>query len=246
MILDVAIRLLLAPILGVQAMNVRKRALHLPEASGARRGTLGAGPVLRLLIVGDSSAAGVGVQTQTAALAGQLSAKLATAFTVHWQLHAKTGATTASTCASLRESQPDPADIIVTALGVNDVTHAVPRPLWLRRQRDLRRLLLEQTGARQIYVTGIPPLGHFPLLPNPLRWLLGRTAHQFDHALAMELAREATATHVAQPTVLNAAHMAADGFHPGPEIYGEWANVMARRIISDWPLTRLKSAPRAS
>lgn len=235
MILDVAAKLVLAPVLGVQAIKVRNRALHLPEASGAREGAIGSGPPLRLLIVGDSSAAGVGVPTQSLALSGQLAAALASRFSVQWHLHAKTGATTASTLRSLDTRTLQPADIVVTALGVNDVTHAVPCSLWLRRQHNLRALLRERTGAKRLYVTGLPPLGLFPLLPDPLRWVLGRTATRFDRALSRSLAGEEDCVHVPQPTDLNTNHMAADGFHPGPEIYALWANEMASRIITDWP-----------
>ena len=51
----------------------------------------------RLLIVGDSSAAGVGVRTQAQALAGHLSRALASGARrkVHWQLVARSGITTA-------------------------------------------------------------------------------------------------------------------------------------------------------
>ncbi len=238
MILDLAVKLVLAPVLGIQALKVRNRALHLPEASGPRDGAIGSGPLIRLLIVGDSSAAGVGVATQSQALSGQLAAALASRFSVQWHLHAKTGATTASTLKSLDNSTFQPADIVVTALGVNDVTHAVPCALWLRRQRNLRALLRERTGVKRLYVTGLPPLAQFPLLPDPLRWVLGRTATRFDRALSRSLRGEEGCVHVPQPTDLNTNHMAADGFHPGPEIYALWAKEMASRIIADWPEIR--------
>ena len=49
----------------------------LPEAEGAREGRVGEGERLALLIVGDSSAVGVGVPTQEHALARHLAATLA-------------------------------------------------------------------------------------------------------------------------------------------------------------------------
>ena len=66
----------LAPILLWQGHKVRQRTLRLPEASGARAGILGQGLPLRLLLLGDSAAAGVGVSRQEEALAGQLAAQL--------------------------------------------------------------------------------------------------------------------------------------------------------------------------
>ncbi|HSN31662.1 MAG TPA: SGNH/GDSL hydrolase family protein, partial [Ideonella sp.] len=59
-----ALKLALAPLLVAQALGTRRRALRLPEAAGPREGLVGAqgdAPAFRLLLAGDSSAAGVGV-----------------------------------------------------------------------------------------------------------------------------------------------------------------------------------------
>lgn len=171
-IFDTIATLVLSPVLLVQAISLRKRALRLPEASGPRSATQGTGPLLRLLIIGDSSAAGVGAQTQDQALAGQLSTALAPYQTVHWHLIASIGATTSTTLTRLQNEALSAADVVLVVLGVNDVTRGGPKAGWLRTHAILRRLLREQTGARRLYISEIPPLGAFPLLPNPLRWLL--------------------------------------------------------------------------
>ena len=98
---DHAVRAALSPILIAQALGVRRMAQSLPEAAGPRSGQLGAGPPLRLRIIGDSSAAGVGVRTQSDALAGQVAHNLAGHFSCHWAVDAYTGATTRSTLARL-------------------------------------------------------------------------------------------------------------------------------------------------
>lgn len=66
--------LLLGPLLLWQGRRVRATALRLPEAAGPRTAE---GSALRLLIVGDSSAAGVGAAHQDEALAGRLAQALA-------------------------------------------------------------------------------------------------------------------------------------------------------------------------
>lgn len=80
---DTAARLLLSPLLAAQALWVISRALQLPEAAGPRSGVTGTGPILRLRIIGDSSAAGVGVAHQDQALAGQLASELSPHFNVN-------------------------------------------------------------------------------------------------------------------------------------------------------------------
>ncbi len=51
---------------------MRLTVLRLPEAHGERSGCCGNGNELNLLIIGDSAAAGVGVDEQSEALASQL------------------------------------------------------------------------------------------------------------------------------------------------------------------------------
>lgn len=234
-LLDGAATALLSPVLLVQALLLRKRALRLPEASGPRHGSTGNGPPLRLLIVGDSSAAGVGVAHQNDALAGQLARALGAQVTVTWQLIAGTGATTATTLARLKNDPPGRADIVLAVLGVNDVTRGGPMASWIGTHRRLRALLRQQTQAKHLYISEIPPLGGFPLLPHPLRWLLGRRATRFDTALRADLAAEPDSSYILLPDTLDPADMASDGFHPGPLIYAAWAKEIARRILSDGP-----------
>lgn len=235
-LLDVIATAVLSPVLLAQALGVRKRALRLPEATGPRTGIQGNGPPLRLLIVGDSSAAGVGAATQDAALAGQIANSLAPHRSITWHLIASSGATTPTTLARLRKETLAPCDIAIVILGVNDVTRGGPQAIWLRTHASLRDLIRTQTGARRLYISQVPPLGAFPLLPHPLRWLLGRRAHRFDAALLQALSQTPDCTHVPLPDMLEARDMAEDGFHPGPAIYAAWAKEMARRILSDGPL----------
>lgn len=235
LIFDTLATLALSPVLFFQAIILRKSALRLPEASGLRTATQGTGPRLRILIVGDSSAAGVGADNQDEALAGQLSAALAPHHTVHWDLIASTGATTPSTLSHLQRGVLKPVDVVIIVLGVNDVTRGGPKARWLRLHSALRNFLRDQTGARHLYISEIPPLGAFPLLPNPLRWVLGRRAIRFDAALRATLAMESDTTYVLLPRTLDVGDMAEDGFHPGPAIYAKWAKEIARQIISDGP-----------
>ncbi|MEH6644671.1 SGNH/GDSL hydrolase family protein [Sulfitobacter sp.] len=232
---DVLVAAVLSPVLLLQALLLRKRALRLPEATGPREGQTGQGPSLGVLIVGDSSAAGVGTDTQETALAGQLVSALAAHHTVDWQLIASTGATTPTTLKRLEEADLWAFDIVIVILGVNDVTRGGPLAGWLRCHRNLRALLRNQTGARQLYISQVPLLGAFPLLPDPLRWLLGRRALRFDAALITVLRSEPDCVYVPLPKTLNADDMAEDGFHPGPTIYAAWAKEMARRILSEGP-----------
>lgn len=178
----------------------------------------------------------MGVADQRNALAGQLAKILAQDDTVHWLLDAFTGATTRSTLARLAtHAETQPTDVIVTALGVNDVTRQVPAWQWVRQQRALRARLTALYAPRLIYVTGMAPIEHFPLLPNPLRWALARHARKIEAALALDLKGQQRVIHVPFHIAPAADLMTQDGFHPSAKLYRLWAKKMASRITSDWP-----------
>jgi len=213
-----------------QGLLVRKKATELPEAAGPRAGVVGDGTPLRVLVLGDSSAAGVGVDTQDEAIAGQLAAQLADRFQVTWMLLAKTGATTKSHTESLIEQVEGKFDAALICLGVNDVTHGVNLKAWLQQQTDLYDILEQKFGVRQIYVSGVPPVKYFPLLPQPLRWFLGRRADRFDHWLADLIDQRQNCHHIPIAFPHDTSLMASDGYHPTAGVYAQWAGWVAERI----------------
>lgn len=226
--MDRLVRILAAPVLLAQALRLRRTALILPEPKGARTGQIGSGPPLRLLILGDSSAAGVGVDHQDDALCGHLTRALSQDTCVDWQLLARTGATSAQALEML--DQAGPVDVAVIALGVNDVTRFRPTHRWLADQNALLQRLRDQHGARLIYVTPIPPMGDFPLLPNPLRWILGRHAARLQSARTTLIAQYPECQPLSFDLPMDPTLMAQDGFHPGAQAYRIWGETTAQAI----------------
>lgn len=227
---DQLLRVPLLPVLAAQALMVRRRAVQLPEPSGAREGRQGRGPRLRLLIAGDSSAAGVGAGTQEQALSGQLVKRLSRQFSVEWRLVATTGHTTGNAIEDLRRIEGQ-FDAAVTALGVNDVTRAVTCNRFKRQQAELMRLLSVDLGVRTVIVTGVPQMGRFPALPQPLAWILGRQSARLDEGLREVIASFPKARHLALHLPDDPALAAVDGYHPSPKAYRLWAEQAARMIL---------------
>jgi lysophospholipase L1-like esterase len=186
------------------------------------------------LIAGDSAAAGVGVGTQGSALSGQLVRELTGRFRVDWRLEAKTGVTTPGAIRWLSKLEDARFDVMVTSLGVNDLTRGTGTRDWLHRQRELRELARDRLGVKLLVLSGLPPMGGFPLLPQPLRWYLGRRADEFSERLREQVADEPGARFLDLRFTSDATLMAEDGFHPGPRIYREWAKRAAGIILSDW------------
>ncbi|WP_425040235.1 SGNH/GDSL hydrolase family protein [Primorskyibacter sp. S187A] len=222
--------LALLPLLVAQGLFVAARATRLPEPPGPREGRIGAGPPLSLLILGDSSAAGVGASTQDKALAGQLTTALARDFTVHWRLTARSGATTRSTLSEMARAPVFPCDVAVVALGVNDVKNGMPLAKWRQSYAALLVRLTKENNTQHIIACGVPPMGAFPLLPNPLRRTLGNRAAQFDRALQEICAQTPEAHHLAFDLPMTEDLVAQDGFHPSEQLYALWAVILAQHI----------------
>ena len=226
-------KLVLSPLLVAQALATRRRAPLLPEAAGERHCSVGSGKRrLRLLIVGDSSGAGVGVPTQDIALAGYLSRTLAEAAqaTVRWQLVAQSGITSAQALALVQRQRPDRADVAVVVLGVNDVIDQVPSRRAVAHRAALADWLREHAAVRHVVFAPLPPVHLFPLLPQPLRWIMGRDARRHDAAVAHWAASRDDVSHVPIAMQLDASCMAADGFHPGEPVYRVCGETLARHV----------------
>jgi len=227
---------LLAPVLVAQGARLRQRAVRLPEAAGQRSGRIAGRPEeppIRLLFVGDSSAAGVGVAHQSEALAYPCATSLhrRTGRSVEWRLLAKSGINTAEAAAMLREYALGPADAIITVLGVNDVTSQTTPAKFLADYSAVIKQLKERTGAHVGLINGLPPMNAFSAIPNPLRWYLGRYARRLDTRLCEWTATQPELRHLPLQRSTVAGTLASDGYHPGLEQYRHWAEQVAQNLL---------------
>jgi lysophospholipase L1-like esterase len=233
LVIHVAAKAVLGPLLYLQVGRLRRTVVELPAASGAREGLAGRGDTrLRLLIAGDSSAAGVGAATQDDALAGRLSQELARRVggAVAWQLVAAIGARSEDVLHLLMHARVAPADIAVIVVGVNDITKEVPLPLALRKRGEIATLVRTRLGVRHVVFPAVPEMEKFPALPQPLAWYAGRHARRNNAAQAAWAGGQAGVTHVAMDGVMDPALMADDGFHPAAALYAKVAQRLAGHI----------------
>lgn len=219
---------LLAPVLVYQGKALRGRIPRLPEAADPA-GAAGSGsPRIRLAVLGDSTAAGVGAKRHQDALAGMLAAALAaqTRREVSWRAVARSGATS-RTARDLVPGLVDGdwrPDVVVVSVGVNDLKNLRRLREW---DRDIAALLAavgDTAGGVPVIVCGMAPVGRFPALPQPMRAVLALRAHAMDHTLR----REAGDRHVpVDPRMIGNGFFAEDGFHPSSQGYRAWARQLA-------------------
>jgi lysophospholipase L1-like esterase len=229
----------LAPVIRAQANRLRRVALEMPEPPGPRTGDVGplssdAAP-LRILVAGDSSAAGVGAPTQEQALAPQLALALSKRLfrRVSWHVIAQTGLTSAGVLDLLQQSDLPQIDVAIIIVGVNDISGDVSLCRALRTRNRIAQLLRERVNAQYIIFPGLPEVERFPLLPQPLAWYGGAQARRnnlLQSRWAANPRRNDFVSHMTMTGVMHPSLMAEDGFHPSPPLYAKVAACMSMHI----------------
>ncbi len=223
-------KILLSPVLLLQGWWVRRNTPELPEPVIQPEGLVGQGSPFSLLLLGDSSAAGVGAPNAEQSLLGQLLSLLTQNHQVRYRMIAQTGKTTAEMLADLLVESPQQYDLVVTALGVNDVTSQVSLSRWRKQQIQLIKAIQEKYTPKQIIMSGLPPVGDFPALKWPLSAYMGAYADQLDALLKTLLESHEDIEFLTLRGYPEEAQAASDGFHPGPVVYRMWAENIVRAI----------------
>lgn len=228
---------LFAPLIP-QALWVRKTAARFPPADGPATGDIGQGDTtIRLLAIGDSIVAGVGAHTLCNALVGQAAASLAqaTGTRVKWTASGRSGLTSRDVARRMVPRVADtaddaPFDAILVSAGVNDVIslHHIGR--WRKDLDALLQALSSRWSGAVIAFSGLPPMNHFPALPQPLRALLGMRARHFDRELRAILDGYPQAVHIPLDFEARPGSFSDDGFHPSEQSYAEFGAMAAAAI----------------
>lgn len=221
----------LFPLLWWQGRRTRRITPRLPIAAGQPFGLAGqrdASRSLRVLGIGESPMAGVGVTHYEDSLCARFAALLAQqqACQVHWQVLAENGARLAAASGWLQQlpaSHTDTVDIILLSFGVNDTTAFAPVARYRRQMAALLQQIQTRWPAAQILISGVPKLVEFPALPTPLRQVLGYKAASLDSAVADLVAGTSQLCHVAMPVMRDKRCMASDGYHPSAMGAALWA-----------------------
>lgn len=176
----------------------------------------------RLLLIGESPMAGVGVDRFQQSFGAQLALQLnqVTGIGFRWQAIAENGARMRHL--ARLSATADAADLSVLACGVNDVLAMTSISAWLHACRTLVQQRL-QRGDRHLLICGVPAIEGFSALPLTLAATLGQRARLLNRALAF-LAQDDERTHwVETPALSDPRWLAVDGFHPSALGAAAWA-----------------------
>lgn len=229
----------LGPVLAVQGARTLARVPRLPEAGGPRSGGVGeAGEdALTVLVVGESTAVGVGVDTHEEGMAAALARRVheVSGEPVRWSVVGRNGARLRANARRRLPGVSGEFDCAVVVLGVNDTLGLTSTRRWRAEMETLLATL--RRGLRDgglVVLAGVPQLLHFPALPQPLRTVMGLHGRALDAVLAQVAAENADVVHVPTPAMEDHADLAADGFHPSARGYRQWGDLIADAALLPW------------
>jgi lysophospholipase L1-like esterase len=222
-----------------------------PHASG-RYGDEGAGdPPLRLVLLGDSSAAGLGVHRSEETPAVVIACGLAEAAgrQVDVTTVALSGAESRDLDRQVSVALETSPHVAVIMIGANDVTHRVPQRESVSALATACRRL--QEAGCEVVVGTCPDLGTVEPIPHPLRWLARRWSRQLAAAQTIAVV-EAGGRSVSLGDILGPEFAAqpsemfsSDRFHPSAAGYAAAASVLLPAVCAASGLLE-QAAPQPS
>lgn len=226
----------ISPFLYLQGRYARWRVGVLPDAAGPKTGRTGEGDAAQLLVIGESTVAGLGARTHEKALAGQFALNLSRHIgrAVEWTVVGRSGVTARAAIRELLPLVPDRRfDHILVGLGGNDVLKLSPPSRWRRDMTELLGRLREKNEDAVIFLSNCPMVCLSPALPNPLRSVLWQLSRLHNDNIS-DLTRGMERTfYYPQPAGITLEGFFADGIHPSEKGYADWAAAMMRYFVQN-------------
>jgi len=196
------------------------------------------GPAIKVALLGDSSAAGYGVERIVETPGAYLASGLAKQADrrVHLRTYAKVGAQSSDLTDQIDRALPNRPHLAVILIGANDVTHRIRPSQSLRYLAEaVRRLVAADT---KVLVGTCPDLGSVKPIPPPLKQVARSMSRRLAAAQAIVVVQEGGIA-VSLGSILGPEFAAApavlfgpDQFHPSAEGYRAVAEVLVPSALN--------------
>lgn len=222
------------PVYVWQGTRVRLRTERLVPAGGPASGSVvGEGGPLRLLVVGDSSAASVGVGATDKGLAAVLSGLIArrTGLAVEWRAAGSNSATAGQVRDFVVPNlAPEPWTHIVVSIGTNDAKNFHTMRRFKREFGGLVYALKAKWPEARIVWSPVVDMRLVPAMPGALGRILEIRAALVNR-LGTRLCLERGAVPAVRLPILDAAGFSTDGFHASESGYAYWAEHLLPFVV---------------
>lgn len=246
------------PVLYWQGRRVRKKVPKLAEATdpvGQTDPALGnANRKINVLLLGESTFAGVGVKRHVDGFAGSVSLTIATLMdaNVSWQVLARSGYTVKKVRENLLPKFSGEApDLVVLGVGGNDA-FKLNNPVWWKREvRNLIGDIQQRFPDVPIVFAALPPIREFPAFPPLMQNIIGGLVELLTVVLEREVEKHPH-VYLQQPAVvvkdwlatadspLSIHDLFSDGVHPNAVAYRHWGEHLGKYIVENRVVPSLK------
>jgi lysophospholipase L1-like esterase len=219
-----------------QGVGVRMRTERMAPAQGPVLHRIGgAEPEIRLLVLGDSSAASVGIGRSEDGLAAQLGALIAAR--TGWAITWRAAGFSSATSSQLRDFvvpnlAAEPWTHIVLAVGTNDAKnfHSVPR--FKKAFGGLLYALRAKWPEARIVWSPVIDFTLVPTMPPALGKILEIRAAAINR-MGLQLCNERGAIAATRLPILDPSGFSTDGFHGSEAGYKAWAEHILGFVLDE-------------
>lgn len=198
---------------------------------------LGSGAPITYLVMGDSTSIGQGTD-YAHSIAMASADHLAAHHSVQFLNIGLSGATAASVVKEqLAKAVQYKPDIVLLAVGANDVTHSTSYSAVQQSIGKITDALITANCVTKIVLTGAPAVGSAPRFPFPVKQILAHRVTQMNTHIEQVVAdKQLTLAPIAARTGAAFLHnprlFAQDKFHPNTEGYALWIPVVNQALDS--------------
>lgn len=256
------ISLPLLPLMYLHGKRIKASIPQLPEAAGSEgehHNNLKK-PVLRLLFIGESTIAGVGVKTHEEGFTGTFAKEISSYFKapVQWKVYARSGYTAQRVDEKIiPKISEESADLIVIGIGGNDAFTLNRPSKWNAATRSLIQSLRSKFPAAIVVFCNMPPIKEFPAFTPLIKFTVGnlveilgdelqQTVRSFPDVYYFE--KKITLERWTSKFQLKAKKedFFSDGIHPSKLTYQTWAKDVAQEVCENETIKKALENRKAS
>lgn len=238
----------LLPLMYYQGKQIRKKVPELPEAKGIEGQAYSdkaKANTLKILSIGESTIAGIGVQTHEEAFTGSFARELSQLYdmNVKWKVYARSGYTARKVekkiVPKIIENQ---ADLIVIGLGGNDAFTLNRPSQWKADIRLLLQSLQLKFPKAVIVFCNMPPIKEFPAFTPLIKFTVGnlveilgnelqkvvkdfQKVYYFNERITLEIWMSRFQLNMEKESFFS------DGVHPSKLTYQTWGKDVANKVF---------------
>lgn len=230
-----------------QGKKIRANVPALPEAKrvqGQCRSNGNQEKTLQIISIGESTIAGVGVQTHEEGFTGTFAKELSDLLGVHilWKVYARSGYTAERVVRKIIPKISEKrADLLVIGLGGNDA-FTLNRPWkWKSEIHSLIKTTKAKFPEAKIVFCNMPPIKEFPAFTPLIKFTVGNLVEILGEELRTVVSEYEDVIYVGETITLRSwidkFHLRvdreaffSDGVHPSKLTYQTWAKDVANKV----------------